>query len=51
MAADNATYALELLVSLPEDKLAKAVLQTTARQLCWRRPKTEPLMRVVPTQN
>ena len=24
---------LELLVSLPEDKLAKAVLQTTARQL------------------
>ena len=25
--------------------------QLAVVQLCWRRPKTEPLLRVVPTQN
>jgi hypothetical protein len=53
-ASAHATQTLALMLA-PDDILRQAVAprqQATSKALsCWRRPKTEPLSRVVPTQN
>jgi hypothetical protein len=51
----EAVYANELIpANLREwvrGKLTEEQNRTFERVRCWRRPKTEPLLRVVPTQN
>ncbi len=46
-----AQQAKQAAIAVEREEAAKARAEKLAAANCWRRPKTEPLLRVVPTQN